>query len=829
MENYLFGQDGSFALGFRFYLPEKYSLGENDFDLLNDIWSKALRDLPIGTIFFKQDIFQEKKFDTSTFSNRNFLEHSTKNYFQGIDYLSQETNVFFVLPNSSIQLSKLKNPIRPPQKKMFEEFDDKIKNFITAVKQTIDYLSTVKLSGNNGFKIKALSRDYLDNYYDYINSGLNENYSVDIKNDWDCLRVGEQYATILKFQQENKFPDKLVSCRSDADFPSDKIKFFKNYGDNFSFDLGFTHIYNQIAVIDDNKHHYNNAKKNHEDLYKFRKFDKTNDYWAEQTGEMLKEMAKHSDTERIIRGHNNIVIFANSEQELRNRVDIVSERFKDIDLKADRPFGDNLTAIYEYSYPLNSHLFVDEHYYVANLEMFSAFLICTGKFNDDREGLRLNSRLKGMIPVTVDIWDEDKVNVFARNFFILAPTGSGKSFTGNHVISHYYSDGAKQVIIDLGGSYRKLEALFPNDIAYITYKEGDNLGVNPFELGKNEELTTSKIDELVEFIGVHFRREGVISEQERAVLRKIVELYYKNIKVGHSLPSFIKSFIIDKEEIIEHLEIQKEFFNADEFVLLMGEFVDGGAYSFLYDDKKESFGTELYDKNIIVFELDAIRGNKLLLTIMLQLISTTIDKMVWNDKSTRGVILFDEVAEQLKWDGMLRRIQWFYQAIRKQNGSIGIILQSISQLPDNELSNAIIENTQILYVLGSKDYKAIQNRFGLSDHAFYQMSSIKSSFSGDRKYSEFFLLRGDKHQVYRLEVPQQVYWAYQTEGAMNDLLLKIYEEVNNMELAIHIMIENQSKFEDLRDSIKARKTSNDEAISIIKRLTKNYQYENEIN
>ena len=97
MENYLFGQDGSFALGFRFYLPEKYSLGENDFDLLNDIWSKALRDLPIGTIFFKQDIFQEKKFDTSTFSNRNFLEHSTKNYFQGIDYLSQETNLLILM------------------------------------------------------------------------------------------------------------------------------------------------------------------------------------------------------------------------------------------------------------------------------------------------------------------------------------------------------------------------------------------------------------------------------------------------------------------------------------------------------------------------------------------------------------------------------------------------------------------------------------------------------------------------------------------------------------------------------------------------------------
>jgi len=825
MENFLLGAQGSFTLGFRVHMPEKYSLGENDFDLLNDYWAKALRDLPTGTIFFKQDIFSEEKFDSTQFPNRNFLEQSTKEYFNGIDYLSHYTNIFFILPNTSIQLTKLKNPIRPPQKQMFTEFDEKIKNFQIMVKQSVAYLKSIKLSGNNGFKIVPLSKEYLENYYDYINGGLNTEYSVDIRNEWDFLKVGSKYATLLKFPQEDKFPEKLMSCRGDGELTNDKVKFYKNYGDNFSYDLGFTHIYNQIAVIDDNKHHYNNAKKNHDDLHKFRRFDKTNEYWAEQTGEMLKDMAKHSDTERIVRAHNNIVIFANSELELNNRVDAVSERFKDIDIKPERPYGENLVALYEYSYPLNSHLFVEDHYYIANLEVFSSFLICTGKYNDDREGLRLNSRLKGMIPVTVDVWDEEKQYVDARNFFILSPTGGGKSFTANHIISYYYSDGAKQVIIDLGGSYRKLEALFPKDIAYITYKEGDNLGVNPFELKKDEKLSTAKIDELVEFIGVHYRRDGDITEQERAVLRRIVELYYSNIKQGHSLPSFIRSFMIDKDDIIEHLEIQKEFFNAEEFVLLMSEFVDNGPYAFLYDESKPTFGTDLYNKRIIVFELDAIRGNKLLLSIMLQLISTTIDKMIWQDKSTRGVILFDEVAEQLKWDGMLRRIQWFYQAIRKQNGSIGIILQSVSQLPKNELSDAIIENTQILYVLGAKDYRAIQQRFNLSEHAYYQMSSIKKDFNGERKYSQLFLLRGDNHQVYNLEVPPQVYWAYQTEGAMNDLLLKIYDEVEDMEEAIHIMIDNQTKFEELRDNIKSRKVNDEEAISSIKRITKNYKYE----
>lgn len=824
MENYIYGKQGNYALGFSLTLPEKYSFGEEDFDNLNGYFSKALRDLPIGTIFFKQDIFKEGGYDTKKFKKGNFLEKATANYFQDMPYLSHTTNIFFILPNQSIEWKKLKNPFRPPQKKAFIEFDEKIKSFNISVKQVIDYLKGVKLSGGKQMQITPLNKEYLDDYYDYINSGLNNHYNVDIRKEWDYLRIGEQYCSILKFPSEDKFPETLTTCRVDTEMSNDKTKFFKNYGDNFGFDLGFTHIYNQVAIIDDNKKHYNKAVKNTEHLQRFRAFERTNGEWAKKMEKMLGEMTKHSDYERIIRGHNNVVVFAKSEEELQTRINLVSERFKDIDIKPDRAFGDNLLALYEYSYPLNADLFIEDHFYIGNLEMFNSFAINGGGYKNDKEGIRFNSRLQGMSPVIVDIWDDDKKYMFARNFFILAPTGSGKSFNANHIISYYYSDGAKQVIIDLGGSYKKLQTLFPDDIVYITYKEGDNLGINPFDLG-GEQITTEKIDELVEFIGVHFRREGDLTPQERAVLRKIVELYYKNISTHHSLPSFIKSFIEDKDDIVKHLEIQKEFFNVDEFVLLMSEFVEGGVYSFLYDDTKESIGTKILDKRIIIFELDAIRGNQLLLSIMLQLISTTIDKVIWKDKSTRGVVLFDEVAEQLKWDGMLRRIQWFYQAIRKQNGSVGIVLQSVNQLPNNELSNAIIENTQVLYVLGANDYRVIQNRFNLSEHAFYQMSSLKSDFNGDRKYSEIFILRGGTHQVYRLEVPKEVFWAYQTDGAMNNILMKIYDVVGDMEKAIQIMIRKEKFFEELKDDISARIITEEEAIFKIKTIIKSLEYE----
>jgi conjugal transfer ATP-binding protein TraC len=63
----------------------------------------------------------------------------------------------------------------------------------------------------------------------------------------------------------------------------------------------------------------------------------------------------------------------------------------------------------------------------------------------------------------------------------------------------------------------------------------------------------------------------------------------------------------------------------------------------------------------------------------------------------------------------------------------------------------------------------------------YQLSSISSNFQSERPYSEIFIMRGDKHQIYRLEVPKEVYWAYQTEGKENQKLMEIYDKVQNME------------------------------------------------
>jgi len=586
---------------------------------------------------------------------------------------------------------------------------------------------------------------------------------------------------------ENKFPESLTKFRKEKRFSSDSSLFYRNSAENFTFDLDFSHIYNQICYIDSTESHLDDLRIRNQKLHKSSGFDRSNKEFAKASDKILSELIEQSDATRLIRGHNNVIVIADDQKQLKEYTFKAVEQFKNLDIKPYVPNGKYLNAIFNYSFPLFSHYFTDKQLYLSSLEIFCSFINNTGAYKNDKEGILYNSRIDNA-PVLLDLWDEEKKYVNARNFFILAPTGSGKSFNANHIISDYFSKGVKVVIIDLGGSYRKLAALFPNKTAYISYEQGVSLGVNPFELHdhsttKEGKLSNDKLDELVEFVGVHFKRDTQLNEIERASLRKLIENYYKKTIDNYSLPNFVL-FIKDNPKLLDLLDISDEFFKRGEFLHLMREFLEGGIYDYLYQSSAIKIDTNINDKDIIVFEMDKVKDNALLLSIMLQLVSTTIDNVIWKDKKNKGVVLFDEIAEQLKWDGVLSRVQFFFQAIRKQNGAVGIILQSESQLPDNNLSKSIIENTQILYVLGAKDYKRLQKRFNLSEHAFYQLNSIRSDFNSNRPYSELFILRGVHHQVYRLEVPKEVYWAYQTEGKKNEELLELYTKEGNMEIAI---------------------------------------------
>lgn len=216
----------------------------------------------------------------------------------------------------------------------------------------------------------------------------------------------------------------------------------------------------------------------------------------------------------------------------------------------------------------------------------------------------------------------------------------------------------------------------------------------------------------------------------------------------------------------------------------MSEYVGNGLYSFLFEvSEDQTFKIE--DKRLIVFELDEVKDNKEILSVMLKLIKSAIQRTIWKNRAEKGIILFDEFAKQLKFDNVLESVEFYYQAIRKQNGAIGIILQSINQLPNNSTSASILENTQVIYSLNNaKGYGELKNRLNLSSHDLNQLKSIKNNLSGKRKYTEMFIKIGKESNIFRLEVPPEVYAAYLTDGEENEAIMALYEKTNDMEKAI---------------------------------------------
>jgi conjugal transfer ATP-binding protein TraC len=63
-ENYFLSNNGSFVMGYKVDSPEIYTLAQEDFESINELWTRALKNLPSGTIVHKQDSYFEKEFDT---------------------------------------------------------------------------------------------------------------------------------------------------------------------------------------------------------------------------------------------------------------------------------------------------------------------------------------------------------------------------------------------------------------------------------------------------------------------------------------------------------------------------------------------------------------------------------------------------------------------------------------------------------------------------------------------------------------------------------------------------------------------------------------------
>ena len=777
-DNIIFANNGNVVLCYEGILPEIYSLSEKDLEDIHGVWFQALKSLPTGSVVHKQDIYLKKSYSAELLPNTTFLEKATHDHFQGREFMEHRCYLFFILTkNKALNNPKYVNPFRKVAKGIIQELDDNLKGFIGSVRDSVSYINNSrKLSflPLSAVEIQALTSSFFN--------GFQEGFDTDMLLNNTNIQLGDNFFDTLAINSELCFGENVQSSKINERFTSDDFIFHQGFIDGLGLNLSENHMVNQILYLDDKQKWRKLLDNKIEELQKSSNFGSQNKIVLGKV-QHIRNQINADDTSRTIRGHLNVIYWAKEAGELAQIASRVKAEFKELDITPYYPRGEERKKYILNSYCCFSSNFSNADVYVTDLKHALCLLINNTNYKSDPTGIIFNDR-EHNIPVLKDVWDERKKRIKARNFAIFAPTGEGKSFLANNILRQYFENGVRLVIIDLGGSYTKFAKLYPEKYIVLRYESGKNLGINPFYISNSEDLTPERLEDLSMFLFELFGSDLKVTKAQSVSIKKILLNYYSSVSENHSLESFYRFIETNQKDLLQNLKIHPDYFNVVNFLHVMSEYVGDGLYSFLFEISEDQT-YKIEDKRLIVFELDEVKDNKEVLSVMLKLIKSAIQRTIWKNRAEKGIILFDEFAKQLKFENVLESVEFYYQAIRKQNGAIGIILQSINQLPYNATSASILENTQVIYSLhNEKGYDELSKRLNLSMHDLNQLKSIRNNLSGEQKYTEIFIKIGKESNVFRLEVPKEVYAAYLTDGYENEEIMELYEKHQNMERAI---------------------------------------------
>ena len=368
-----------------------------------------------------------------------------------------------------------------------------------------------------------------------------------------------------------------------------------------------------------------------------------------------------------------------------------------------------------------------------------------------------------------------------KNGVIIGPSGRGKSYMLNYIVSLIYS-GSHVMIIDKGGSYKKLIELFNGE--YFDSDDTDNFSFSLFEceVDKTGKLVPDNLHiNFVRSVLVYiWKRGNKPGNEEDACLTQLIELYYDHINKTnktHSLIDFL-DFIKSGWKDFDS-KIQK-FFNLDSFDLMTKAYTTGSEKNIFNATKN----IDLTYKPFVAFDMKSIeKSNPTKFNLMCILITfLNIKKIQRLPRHIFKSFIIDEALAFLKGD-IGEFIGNLFAEVRKENGQVLIAAQGIKYILEasKEVQEKIFANRDFI---GMTNHSGYENSFkdyiellGFSDKDIELLKSV-------RLQEEVFLRLGSKGMILRLETSPEEHAVFTTTPSELVTIDKLHKKRGSMEAAI---------------------------------------------
>ena len=568
--------------------------------------------------------------------------------------------------------------------------------------------------------------------------------------------------------------------------------------------LSCNHIYSQYVFIDNAQEILQMMEKNSRYMLSLSRYSRSNAVNQEWTEMYLDEA--HAKGVLPVRCHCNVIAWAEDAEEFRR---IKNDTGSQLAMMECTPRYNTIDTpvLYWAGIPGNAADFPAEESFYTFLEQ--AVCLFAGETNYRSSpspfGIRMADRQNG-IPVHVDISDLPMRRgiITNRNKFILGPSGSGKSFFTNHLVRNYYEQGAHILLVDTGNSYQGLcrmihDRTHGGDGIYITYEEDNPIAFNPFYTDSGE-FDVEKRESIKTLILTLWKREDEAPKRsEEVALSGAVNAYIRKITGSREAKPDFNGFYEfvdgDYRRMIADKKVREKDFDIDGFLNVLEPFYKGGDYDFLLNSDKE---LDLTSKRFIVFELDNISSNKVLLPVVTLIIMETFISKMRKLKGVREMILIEECWKALMSANMSGYIQYLFKTVRKYFGEAVVVTQEVDDIISSPIvKEAIINNSDCKILLDQRKYmnkfEHIQRLLGLTEKEKGQILSINQANHPGRFYREVWIgLGGTQSAVYATEVSAEEYFTFTTEESEKLEVQRLAAELDgNLELAIHRMADKK--------------------------------------
>lgn len=449
----------------------KYSADTDSYYEFTSLMASVMQVLGDGYAIHKQDIFVRKQFDMSSIKGKNkdakkrFLSDAYFRFFNGRSYTEATTYLTITQKGKSGGLKAYDN--------------NKWRDFNVKIQKVADRLKS------GGITCRFLGarecQEFADRFFavDFKNptTGI-----TDFKVDSEEIGMGDQHVKVYSLLDvDNVGLPGMIRPYSDtvvnnSVMPEDLLSELDHIP---GVD---TVIYNQVIFFPNQKREMaklDKKKNRHASIP-----NPSNLIAVEDIKAVQDEVARNG--KQLVYAHYNLVIKIEADKDFQKVTNNLENIFAKYNIHISKRAYNQL-ELFVASFPGNCfRLNQDYDQFLTISEAALCLMYKEHQAKGDNSPLKCYYTDRQGVPMPIDTTGKEGKVKYTNNsnFFVLGPSGSGKSFFMNTVMRQYYEQDTDIVIVDTGDSYEGLCSYFEG--TYISYSKEKPISMNPFKITKLE-------------------------------------------------------------------------------------------------------------------------------------------------------------------------------------------------------------------------------------------------------------------------------------------------------------------------------------------------------